>query len=229
MNKILTEPMKNFLKNNVVGVSAKDLTNLINKEFKTKFTVKQINDFKRYYGLKNGLNQIFPKEVKIFVQNNVKGLLCEELTTLVNQTFDTNYTITQIKNLKQTYKLKAGTGIHKRCNIKRGKFPTYIGQKRIINGCTEIKVAEPNKWVRLATYIWEQHNGKVAKGCVVTYLDGNKQNNDIENLVCITRGENTVLSCQGLRTNNAELTKIGIATVKLKMAIRRRKNNGKTI
>lgn len=218
MTRTLTPEMKEFLKNNVVGISSKELTAKFNKEFGVDFKVKQITDFKTYYGLKNGLGPIFPKEVKEFVAKHVKGLLREELTELVNKTFNTNYTPRQIMHLKQTYRWTAGAGIHKRCNIKYGKMPTYIGQIRVYGGYTLIKVGEPKKWVRLATYVWEQHYGKVPKDCVITYLDGNKQNNNIENLVCLKRAENTVMNCQGLKTSNAELTKLGIAATKLKMA-----------
>jgi hypothetical protein len=52
-----------------------------------------------------------------------------------------------------------------------------------------IKLADCN-WQLLNRYTWEQHNGPIPKGMVVVYKDGNYLNNDINNLLMITKKEN---------------------------------------
>ena len=52
-----------------------------------------------------------------------------------------------------------------------------------------IKLADSN-WQLLNRYTWEQHNGPIPKGMVVVYKDGNYLNNDIDNLLMITKKEN---------------------------------------
>ena len=52
-----------------------------------------------------------------------------------------------------------------------------------------IKLAD-SKWEQLNRYTWEQHNGPIPKGMVVVYKDGNYLNNDINNLLMITKKEN---------------------------------------
>ena len=52
-----------------------------------------------------------------------------------------------------------------------------------------IKLADC-KWQLLNRYTWEQHNGPIPKGMVVVYKDGNYLNNDINNLLMITKKEN---------------------------------------
>ena len=52
-----------------------------------------------------------------------------------------------------------------------------------------IKLADSN-WQLLNRYTWEQHNGPIPKGMVVVYKDGNYMNNDIANLLMITKKEN---------------------------------------
>ena len=52
-----------------------------------------------------------------------------------------------------------------------------------------IKLAD-SKWEQLNRYTWEQHNGPIPKGMVVVYKDGNYLNNDIANLLMITKKEN---------------------------------------
>ena len=52
-----------------------------------------------------------------------------------------------------------------------------------------IKLAD-SKWEQLNRYTWEQHNGPIPKGMVVVYKDGDYMNNDIANLLMITKKEN---------------------------------------
>ena len=52
-----------------------------------------------------------------------------------------------------------------------------------------IKLAD-SKWQLLNRYTWEQHNGPIPKGMVVVYKDGDYLNNDITNLLMITKKEN---------------------------------------
>lgn len=48
---------------------------------------------------------------------------------------------------------------------------------------------ERNNRYRFARYTWEKHNGKIPKGKVIVFKDGNPRNCDIKNLLCLTRGE----------------------------------------
>jgi len=52
-----------------------------------------------------------------------------------------------------------------------------------------IKLAD-SKWEQLNRYTWEQHNGPIPKGMVIVYKDGDYMNNDIANLLMITKKEN---------------------------------------
>ena len=52
-----------------------------------------------------------------------------------------------------------------------------------------IKIAEPNKWIEYAKFIWIKNNGEIPKGFVVHHRDWNSLNDDIENLHLLTRKE----------------------------------------
>ena len=52
--------------------------------------------------------KIFTKEIEKFICDNVNGMYLDELTVLVNNTFNTNYTKLQIKNFKNRSKLCSG-------------------------------------------------------------------------------------------------------------------------
>lgn len=46
-----------------------------------------------------------------------------------------------------------------------------------------------NKRIRRGRWVWERFNGPVPEGCVVYHIDGDKHNDDINNLEVITRKE----------------------------------------
>jgi hypothetical protein len=66
--------------------------------------------------------------------------------------------------------------IHQRFD-KSGKMYLYI------------KLADSN-WQLLNRYTWEQYHGPIPKGLIVAYKDGNYLNNDINNLMLLTKKEN---------------------------------------
>lgn len=50
---------------------------------------------------------------------------------------------------------------------------------------------ENGKVVYLHRRIWEQKNGPIPEGFHIHHIDGNKENNDISNLECISKGEHS--------------------------------------
>jgi len=58
------------------------------------------------------------------------------------------------------------------------------GEKRAF-----IKVAEPNTWVLLARHTWESINGPIQKGMGIHHKDGNKLNDNIENLELVSKAK----------------------------------------
>jgi len=79
--------------------------------------------------------------------------------------------------------------------IKGNKPYNYkpIGTIRKIVEYVEIKV-DHGKWVSIAKHTWEQVHGPVPKGYVVFRMDGNIENNNLENLCLMSRGELAVLN-----------------------------------
>ena len=52
-----------------------------------------------------------------------------------------------------------------------------------------IKVRYNNRKGFLHRAIWELVNGKIPEGFMIHHIDGNKKNNNIENLECLSRKE----------------------------------------
>lgn len=83
--------------------------------------------------------------------------------------------------------------------FKKGQRPSNKqapGYEMIdFEGYVQICVAEPNPWtgaptrmIRKHRWLWEQANGPVPKGHALKCLDGNRQNTDPANWVCVPRG-----------------------------------------
>ena len=115
---------------------------------------------------------------------------------------------------------------------KKGNLPHNtkpIGYERINkDGYIEVKIAmrpgdtkNGHNFVGKHRLVWEAANGPIPKGYKLIFLDGNKQNCDLENLALVTNAEHLQLTRLGLRSENAQFTETGILIVKTGIAVRK--------
>lgn len=64
-----------------------------------------------------------------------------------------------------------------------------VGYESVRDGYVYVKVEGGRKMVLKHRWVWEQHNGPVPEGMYVAFIDGNRLNCDIGNLVLITEAE----------------------------------------
>lgn len=247
MKKLFTEEIEKFIHDNVKGMYVEDLVDLINSKFNTDYTYDQVKNYKSRHKLKSGVPNskptgpiVFPTEVQVFIVNNIKGTKTKDLVNMINDTFNSNYTYTQVKGYTSRYGLKNGLD----ATFKKGDVPHNKGKKGVCGkGCEKtwfkkgqapinhrpvgseridskdgyilIKTAEPRTWKHKHRVIWEQHNGPIPRNHVVIFLDGDKTNIDISNLALITRSELNILNQNKLIYDNAETTRSGIAIAKV--------------
>lgn len=84
--------------------------------------------------------------------------------------------------------------------------------------CWCVKVDE-NTWKRKHIYIYEQVHGPISKDSCVIFLDGDRENFDIDNLYLLTRRELLYLIRGEMLFNNRELTLVAINLCKLQNKI----------
>lgn len=104
--------------------------------------------------------------------------------------------------------------------FKKGEIPKNhrpVGSTRItVDGYTEIKIAEPNRWALYHRYLYEKAYGvKLAKNEAVIFADGDKSNFDIDNLVKVSRANLLYLNNNNLIFDDPELTKTGVNVSKV--------------
>lgn len=110
--------------------------------------------------------------------------------------------------------------------FKKGNTPQNVrpvGFERIRkDGYVQIKVAEGFKQFRQKQrVIWEQHHGPIPQNCVVIFLDGNKLNCSIENLVLVKRKELAVLNMyERFADSPPDIKKTQIQLVRLEQMIK---------
>ncbi|MCC5422479.1 HNH endonuclease signature motif containing protein [Clostridium botulinum] len=186
-----------------------------------------------------------------FIIKNVKGRSNKELTEMFNDKFGLSLKVSQIKSFKKNRKLDSGLngqfkkgqepwnkgikGVYaKGCEktwFKKGSTPINhrpVGSERItVDGYTEIKVAEPNKWRLKQQLIWEKYNGTIPKGYSILFGDGNKRNFDIDNLILVSRQQLLIMNRNKLIQTDADLTKTGLIIADIYQKIGQRKANAK--
>ena len=104
--------------------------------------------------------------------------------------------------------------------FKKGEIPKNhrpLGSTRItVDGYTEIKIAEPNKWALYHRHLYEEEHGeKLKKNEAVIFADGDKSNFDIDNLVKVSRANLLYLNNNNLIFDDPELTKTGVNVSKV--------------
>lgn len=104
--------------------------------------------------------------------------------------------------------------------FKKGNTPTNhrpVGSTRItVDGYTEIKIAEPNRWALYHRYLYEKAHGvKLKKNEAVIFADGDKSNFDIDNLVKVSRANLLYLNNNDLIFDDPDLTKAGVNVSKV--------------
>jgi hypothetical protein len=104
------------------------------------------------------------------------------------------------------------------------------GSERLTSaGYIEVKIRDPKTWGAKHRVIWEKAHGKVPKGSVVIFADGNQLNVCLSNLLLVSRSELAVMNHERLISGNKDLTVSGkaIADIKLLIAGRLKKTKGK--
>lgn len=192
-----TEEQAKFIIENVVGIGNAELTKMFNKHFNLNLKVSQIKAFKHNKKLSSGLDGRFLKG-HIPANKGIKGVIYE--------------------GCKKTW-------------FKKGNKPVNhkpIGSERVnVDGYTEIKIAEPNKWRLKHRIIWEEHKGPIPRNHNVIFGDGDKSNLDINNLVLVSKKQLLTLNRNNLIQNDADLTKTAVIIADLYNKIGEIKAKGK--
>ena len=176
---------------------------------------------------------IWSDEEKEFLKEICFGRSYKEIIKMMNDKFEYQFTQGQIKgaigrnnlNTGRTGRFERGhrpankgtKGIMKanKTSFQKGHTPKNhkeVGSERVsVDGYTEIKVAEPNKWRLKHRVMYEKyHNVELDPKQLVIFADGDKRNLTKENLLLVDNKQLLTLNQHKLIKENGELTKVGL-------------------
>lgn len=100
-----------------------------------------------------------------------------------------------------------------------------LGSEFKMKGYVMVKVkmdgSRYDKWKPKQVHIWEQHNGPLPEGYIITFIDGDKSNLNINNLACIKKSVNGAMNIKSLRSESPELFKVRVAQIELDQKIKK--------
>jgi len=185
----------------------------------------------------------FPAPVAEFIRANYIGIGHAKMAAMLKENFGLDYKPSQIKGFYGNHHLHSGlTG-----RFQEGHIPPNKGKKGISHPNSEKtqfrkghnphnkmpigaittkadgylwkKIGEGSQeWKQLHLLLWEEANGPVPDGCLVSFKDCNKQNCVLDNLMLITKSEHSVMNKHGLRFSTPEHTETGLLIAKVKIA-----------
>lgn len=83
------------------------------------------------------------------------------------------------------------------------------------DGMVLIKVAEPSVWKYKQRHIYEERYGKIPKGYKVIFLDQDRTNFDIDNLMAVPGQDSLIAFNKKILSKNKEVTKLGLQVAHL--------------
>ena len=204
-----------YIRSIAKGSDPASITKKFNKRFKVSFTQKSIQGVMGRYGITTQQKTRWTPEMKDYIKKNVqKASSIKELTAMMNVHFGIIFTKKQIHQVMQK------NGIKFR-NNKWGVKPLYA--ERVWKGYILVKISmtgdKRKMWKEKHRWVWEQANGRITKGSVIIFLDGNKSNCALKNLAMLSRTEVVKMNQLGLFSDNREVTLTGIAIVRHSVAI----------
>lgn len=156
-------------------------------------------------------------DVASFIRENCRGTGHQQMADMIAERFGVHMTKGQIKAYYANHKLSSGlTGYfekgqeafnkgktwdefmspdaQRRCmatSYKKSHVPDShrnVGDTRVnADGYRYIKVGEPNHWMAYHKYVYKREKGEIPDGYILTFIDGNPLNCDIDNLGLETR------------------------------------------
>jgi hypothetical protein len=184
-----------------------------------------------------------PEEIR-FVKKNIRGRPYVEMTKLFNERFGLRITLKQMETLVYKHGLRNGIGSFRPGHVPANKGKTHpgrqgnykpVGSERVDDGYIVVKVSARKgqyhkNWKHKHIAIWEKAYGKVPRGHVIIFANGNKLDLRLDNLLMVSRGELAVMNHESLISAHKDLTKVGKSIADVKMLITERKReikNGK--
>ena len=99
------------------------------------------------------------------------------------------------------------------------------------DGYVYVKIADKYKgkkkdnWKAKHILIYEKAHGPIPEGYKCAFLDGDRRNYDLDNLILVSKAESAYMARKRLYTDDKELTRTGVALARLGTTINKKGKN----
>ena len=197
--------MFEYIRDNSWGVSSREMAERCNEKFGTHWTQTGMKQFRQRHGIKSGETGWYQKGH----EPGTKGKTIEEICKGDPE---------KIARIKAT-------------QFKKGNRPSnemQVGTIKVVDGYKLRKKAmtgtQWERWEFLHRAVWEEHNGPIPDGMMVTFKDSDRMNCDISNLMLITKAQNAIMTRKRYRSEDPDITEVGAALAALEIAIKKKRS-----
>lgn len=192
----------------------------------------------------NRSTRLFTKEQEKFIKGNAKGMYNDDLADLINKKYGLQITRRQIATWKKNHNVSSGLngqfekgretwnkgmkGIvfpgSEKGWFSKGRPPENyrpVGSERVCSkdGYVLVKVQDEGihqeRWKHKHIIVWEKHHGKVPHNHVVSFIDSDRTNTNIDNLFLLSRSELVRMNKGNYFSSDPDVTLSGLALVRL--------------
>lgn len=149
----------------------------------------------------------------------VEGVFYEDLAKAFNLKFQVNLNKSQIRQKCYALGVKNNYTPGNRKNYKPPLTKPVGAESMDEDGNPIIKVGQPREWKKKSHVVYEAHYGEIPENHFIIFLNRNKKDCRIENLVSVSRPTFYRLVHSGLYTENEDITQAGITMALLRQKI----------
>lgn len=209
-------------------------------------------------GVKKGRPRIYPEGMEEYIKSIAKGRTTKEIAEMTRNHFKISFSESQCRAYKKNHKIQSGVDAkfkkghtpqnkgkpmsksqYEKCKatmFRKGNTPknhlevgefTHTTDGYLIQKVKE-KGIQQERFAFVHRKVWEEHNGPIPEGKQITFLDGNKDNCDISNLIMINNETNLEMNRKKLRFEEPEATRAGVMIAQINiMTKKRRRERGR--
>jgi len=196
-------------------------------QIKSALKSRGIKSGRRPGDLRRGESKLFSPAEIAWIKSNYPSFSRKTLTIEFNEHFNREIKETQMIAFLKNNKIKSGRTGHfvkgqeswnagtkglikpNSGSFKKGDKPHNwqpVGSERInSDGYHDVKIAEPNVWKAKHVILWEEHNGPVPPDHNVRFIDNDRNNVTLENLVLASKIEHLYMTKNKLSQHPEEL------------------------
>ena len=179
----------------------------------------------------------YTKEELDYIRKIAPGRHYHEIVEMFNKKFDFQINTKKLKETLKNHRISTGLtgrfekghvpynkgkkfpGTGNKAAFKKGNIPVNkmkVGEDAISSdGYVKTKIADPNVWEFKHKLIWSEMYGSIPENHCIIFLDGNKLNLSIDNLLLVSKAELLQMNRRKLISKDPELTKTGLNVVRV--------------